>query len=163
MELMNGSSALALLFNTKQQNRDLAIRVIEEVKEGNIDAVKLHCYVKSIEQFLNQLLDSKGEFKKEYSDLVIDQAKKYGKSFKVYGCELNVREVAPKYDYSVCEDVIYDDLLAQFENIKYQLDMRVKMLQTIPSTGMVDPENGNMIYPPVKTSTTTVAVTLPKK
>jgi hypothetical protein len=158
---MEATSALALLFNTKQQNRHLALKLISDVKEGNIDALKLHCYVKSIESFLNQFLDSKGEFKKEYSSLVLGEATKWGKSFEMYGCKVRVNDGKPTYDYSKCEDVILDDLQAQFESIKYQLEMRQKMLQNIPLSGMVDPENGNMIYPPVKSSPTIVSVQLP--
>lgn len=164
MELMNGSSALALLFNSKAQNRDLARKVIEEVKEGNISALKLHCYVKSIEDMVKQFLDSKGEFKDEYMKLVIDEASKYPskQAFELYGCKMQVKEAGTKYNYSNCNDTILEGLYDELESLEKKIKDREEFLKTIPCEGVACVVTGNILNAPIKTSTTTVSVTLPK-
>lgn len=163
MELQNASSALALLFNTKAQNRDMALKVMQEVKEGNISAVKLHCYIKSIEDLIKSMLDSKGEFQEEYKNLVLNEGHRYGKSFKLYGCEMNIRETGIKYSYHTCNDEVLKGMYAQLEELENAIKQREEFLKHLPESGVACTETGSILYPPIKTSTTTLAVTLPKK
>jgi hypothetical protein len=69
-----------------------------------------------------------------------------------------------EYSYENCGDAIYDSLNQKAESINSDLKSRESFLKTIPISGIqiLDESTGEMItvYPPAKSSTTTIAVTL---
>lgn len=155
MELMTASSALALFETTKDQRRTFIANIIAEAKEGNIDVLKLHMQAKCSEQLMKELLSND-----DYKSLLMEQAEKHGKKFEMYNSEFQIKEAGTKWDYSKCEDVTYQELLEQQAEINDKIKAREKLLQTIPASGVVDPDTGVMIYPASKSSTTIVQCTL---
>lgn len=152
-------SILALFETDKAQRASFVQDVITKMQDGTADPLKVHLQMKCMEDLVNGFIGSK-KGSKEYKDLVLEAAQKHGKEFDYYNAKFSVKEVGTKYDYSVCEDVVMNELLAQQAGLKTRIDERAKFLQTIPESGMADPENGNMIYRAVKTSTTSVTVKL---
>lgn len=151
MKLMTAPSALALFETTKDQRRTFIANIITEAKEGNIDVLKLHMQAKCSEQLMKELLSND-----DYKSLVMEQAGKYGKKFEMYNSEFQIKEAGTKWDYSKCEDTTYQELLEQQAEINDKVKAREKLLQTIPASGVVDPDTGAMIYPASKSSTTIV-------
>lgn len=155
MELMTASSALALFETTKEQRRTFIANIIAEAKEGNIDVLKLHMQAKCSEQLMKELLSNH-----DYKSLLMEQAEKHGKKFEMYNSEFQIKEAGIKWDYSKCEDTTYQELLQKQAELSEKIKAREKLLQTIPASGVVDPDTGAIIYPASKSSTTIVQCTL---
>jgi len=146
------------LFETNKAERAKFVNdVVSRIESGNADAIKVHLQVKAMEDIVKSLNDNK-----EYKSLLLDAAEKNGKKFTAYNAEFNIREVGVKYDYSQCGDVELNSLQAQIDALSETIKAKQKMLQTLPVSGM-DILFGDelvKVYPPSKTSTTSVAVTL---
>lgn len=144
------------LFATSKAEREQFVAgIISTIENGEIEPLKIHLQVKAMEDIIEQL-----KANTTYRNALLNEAEKHGKKFQYQNAEIAIREVGTKYDYSPCEDVVLTDLQRQKEEIEKVLKNRQKMLQTLPPSGLADPINGNMLYPPVKTSTTSVIVTL---
>jgi hypothetical protein len=142
---------LSLLDTTKAQRATFVSDVIDKLKDGLADPVKIHLQVKKMEDLLNQIKDNK-----EYKDLVMNDAIKYGKDFEMYGAQFQIKGGASKYDYS--GDPIHTRL-------KEKLKQREEYLKGIPPEGVevIDKETGEIttIYKPNKSPTADlIAVTL---
>lgn len=158
---------LSLLFNTKQQNIVLANKFISEIEEGNISALKAHIYIKSIENLIKQFTDSREneELSKRYKRLVSDEADTYsGKSFELHGAKFTKTETGATYDYSKCGDEIWNELNVRHQAIRAAMKGREDFLKNIPMEGIEVLQDDELvrIYPPVKSSTSTVNCSLPK-
>jgi len=114
--------------------------------------------LKAMEETIKQLRSDE-----EIRSFVLSEAEKYGKSFEWRGAKMSIREVGVKYDYAASGDSEWALLDAQVKELSEKKKAREKFLQAIPITGTVSPETGEMIYPPAKSSTTSIAVTLTNK
>jgi hypothetical protein len=144
---------------TKEERTQVVREIFQELLEGRINAMELHIRMKSIEEVVKQLTSMPA-----YKAIVLDDAEKHGKSFQYHNAKVDIREVGVKYDYSGCGsselDAWYDTLSVTQDKIK-TLESYLKGLPAsgitvvLASTGEVETH-----YPPAKTSTTSVAVTL---
>ena len=144
---------------TKEERTQVVREIFQELLEGRINPMELHIRMKSIEEVVKQLTSMPA-----YKAIVLDDAEKHGKSFQYHNAKVDIREVGVKYDYSVCGNGALADLYEKQDAINdaiKDLEMYHKQLPTsgiqvvIQSTGEVETH-----YPPAKTSTTSVAVTL---
>lgn len=159
---LRATSILALMDTTKEQRRSFAEQVIEEIEQGNINPLLVHCQIKAMENIIGQFTD-KGDLKERYMTHVMDEAAKHGKKFQFHSGSFETKEVGVKYDYSKCDDPLMDRLLAEQERIKAAIKERETFLKSITgSIEVVDKDSGEVstLYPPAKTSTTSIAVTL---
>lgn len=144
---------------TKEQRSQLVREIMDEVLNGRINPLELHLRLKSAEEVIKQLTGME-----PYKAILLDEAEKHGKSFNYQTAKIDIREVGVKYDYSVCGD---SELAALYDKQK-SIDAQIKAFETyhkgLPSAGVqvVNPETGEVEthYPPAKSSTTSVAVTL---
>lgn len=155
MELMNASSALALFETTKAQRESFAQAIVSEIKEGNIDPLKIHMQLKSAEHLLKSTNENP-----EYKSLLLEAAEKHGKKFETYNAEFQIKEAGTKWDYSQTNDTTLFDMMRRAEDLDNKIKARQKFLQTIPAAGVADPETGEMLYPATKSSQTIVSCTL---
>jgi len=144
---------------TKEERTQVVREIFQELLEGRINAMELHIRMKCIEEVVKQLTSMPA-----YKAIILDDAEKHGKSFQYHNAKVDIREVGVKYDYSGCGNGALADLYEKQEAINdaiKDLEMYHKQLPTsgiqvvIHSTGEVETH-----YPPAKTSTTSVAVTL---
>jgi len=144
---------------TKEERTQVVREIFNELLEGRINAMELHIRMKCIEEVVKQLTSMPA-----YKAIVLEDAEKHGKSFQYHNAKVDIREMGVKYDYSVCGSSALADLYEKQEAINdaiKDLEMYHKQLPTsgiqvvIQSTGEVETH-----YPPAKTSTTNVAVTL---
>ena len=149
-------NTVSLFETTKEQRITFAQDFIARVKNGEINPVQCHLQLKCMEEIVNTIKSDA-----EYKSLTLDEASKHGKKFSAYNGEFEIKEMGVKYDYSVCNDDTYLSMVAEFAALEEKINAREKFLKNIPESGVADPENGNMIYPPAKTSTTTLTVKLP--
>ncbi len=156
---ISAQGIVALFETTKEQRQTFCIDLIERLENGEADPLKVHLQVKSMEDIVKQLNDNT-----VYKKYLLDAAEKNGKKFQFQNAEFAIKEVGVKYDYSQVNDPIYAELEAQVADVTEKLKSRQKFLQTVPTEGLNIIIEGTgeavTVYPPSKSSTTSVAVTL---
>lgn len=157
---LSTTSILSLFETTKSERQSFCIDLISRLENGEADPLKIHLQIKSAEDLIKQLNDNR-----VYKSYLLDAAEKMGgKSFEFGNAKFEIKEVGTKYDYSQCADTVLSELETKAAEVNEQLKARQKFLQTVPISGMtlVIEETGETItvYPPAKSSTTSVAVTL---
>lgn len=154
----------SLLQSDKAKRNGLAAMVLNEMEEGNIDPLQFHVQIKNMEAVLSMFTDSKSIHAPKYKSIVLSEASKHGKKFTLHNAEFQEKETGVQYDYAVCNDPIIVDLQMQMTALKERIKERETFLKSIPVSGVlsVNEETGETgtIYPPAKSSTTTIAVTL---
>jgi hypothetical protein len=144
---------------TKEERTAVVREIFQEVLEGRINPMELHIRMKCIEEVVKQLTSMPA-----YKAIVLDDAEKHGKSFQYHNAKVDIREVGVKYDYTGCGNSELAALYDQQKAIEAQIKAYETYHKGLPAAGlsMVDTESGNVEthYPPAKTSTTSVAVTL---
>ena len=144
---------------TKEERTQLVREIFDEVLNGRVNPLELHLRLKSAEEVIKQLTGME-----PYKAILLDECLKFGKSFDYQTAKIDIREVGVKYDYSGCGS----SQLAALYNLQKDIEAEIKAIETyhkgLPSAGVqvVLSETGEVEthYPPAKTSTTSVAVTL---
>ena len=150
-------SILSLFETSKEERASFVADVVDRLLQGNADPIKVHLQVKAMEDMVKSLNDNK-----DYKSLLLDAVEKNGKKFTAFNAEFNIREVGVKYDYSKCGDIELTQLQAELDALSERIKAKQKFLQTVPQAGIEILHEDELIkvYPPSKTSTTSVAVTL---
>ena len=147
---------LSLFETTKAERQDFAQSVVYGLKEGHSDPLKVHLQVKCMEDLIKQITSHP-----EYKDLTLEEAAKYGKSFEHYNAKFEVKEMGVKYDFNQCGDPIYNKLAEQLAELEKQVKDRQAFLKSVqPGTQLLIEDEVVTLYPPVKTSTTSITVNL---
>ena len=94
---------------------------------------------------------------KSYEELA-----KYGKSHQFGDCRLEEAESGVKYDYSMCGDSKLRDMYETLEALKVDIKEREMMLRSMPASGLADPETGEVLFPPARSSKTIIKTTFKK-
>jgi hypothetical protein len=117
----------------------------------------VHLQVKCTEELIKGILSNE-----RYKQLTISEAEKHGKSFEFHNAGFQLKETGVKYDFTVCNDEIWNELNSQIEALEKVKKDREKFLKTISGSLEVITKHGEVvnIYPPAKSSTTSIAVTL---
>jgi hypothetical protein len=148
---------LGLFETDKEQRKEFVNQVIEGLNEGSVDPLKVHLQVKCMEDIIKQLTSSK-----EYKEICLTEAVKFGKTFEHHNAKFEIKEMGVKYDYSNCNDPILNELKEKLQYLELEIKYRETLLKGLPSEGMeiLIEDELIRIYPPSKTSTTTVTVNL---
>lgn len=154
------TSIVALFETTKTERQSFVTVIVDALTEGNADPLKVHLQVKCMEDVI-KLLNSNTVYKSQ----VLEAAEKQGqKTFEFHSAKFEIKEVGVKYDYSKCEDEEMNSLLEMQETVSKQIKEREAFLKTVPAKGLQIVIEGTgevaTVYPPSKSSTTSVAVTL---
>lgn len=149
------------LFETnKAQRRSFAEDYVQRIDDGEADPLKSQVRLKCMATIIEDILSNE-----TYKELVLNEAlKEQSKQFDVLNATMNVKEAGVKYNFSKCNDEEWYDLNTKLEKLKAQVKERETLLKALPTEGIeiVNKETGevSIIYPPSKSSTTIVAVTL---
>lgn len=160
MQELSTTSILSLFETNKEQRQSFVSSVVSSLENGENEPLKTHFQVKCMESII-KLLNKNTAYKKA----VLAAAESYGqKSFEYHNSKIEIKETGVNYDYSQCNDPVILRLHEKQKEINMEVEARETMLKTVSPKGMVitDEETGETvtIYPPSKSSTTTVAVTL---
>ena len=102
----------------------------------------------------------------EFIESARSEVSKWGKEYKSStGTKIELAEVGTKYDYINCNDVQLNKLLADQEFIEHQIKERQNFLKSLPTEGLETiTSEGEVIklFPPNKTSTSSIKTTLPR-
>ena len=158
METIKALSTIADAPITYVEIGNLIHYMKQELLSGEYNPLDVELKLKAMEETIKQLRSDE-----EIRAFVLSEAEKYGKSFEWRGAKMSIREVGVKYDYSSTGDSEWAILDAQIKELSEKKKAREKFLQAVPASGTVSPETGEMIYPPAKISTTSIAVTLTQR
>lgn len=159
MQLTN-IEKISLFTTTKQERESIALEIIDNLQQGQTSPLLVHLHIKNMEDMVKAITSNT-----IYKKLVVEEAEKQdGKSFQFHNAKFEVKETGVKYDYSKCEDIVYNRMLQESEELAAKIKAREAMLKSVSPKGMIvtDEETGETftVYPPAKSSTTNVAVTL---
>lgn len=148
---------LTLLRET-QSVAEVAKKAISAITDGEIDAITAHINLSRMEAAIQQV-----KADERVKDITLRELAKYGKKQSFGDCTLEECEAGVRYDYSMCND----DELAELESMKREIEQRIKArqatLKALPISGLADPNTGAMLYPPAKSSKTTIKTTFNKQ
>ena len=137
---------------------DYAEQIIQEVIDGNFNAMDVGLQVKFFEDLISKL-------KERLRTHVIDELEKYprGQEIIKHNAVFAVKEAGVRYDYTNCQDPLWNDLKEQADLLDKEIKDRERFLKTIPPSGLTitDHRTGEIvtIRPALKTSTTTPVIT----
>lgn len=146
---------IALDNMSKASLKAMAANVIENVENGNADALHEYIKAKGIVELATAITDG---LKAE----AIREAEKYSSEDKVFGCSVQVKSVPYTYDFS--HDGEWKSLQLQIDALKErQKEREKKMIDAMKYSELTD-EYGEVI-PPAKIKSgggQTVSITIPK-
>lgn len=158
MEQTKELEQLRSLPASKQSIALFAEKVIDALKEGEINALDLLRYLKGFEKLheaIKKTLDSKA----------VEEAGKYNSKEAITpyaGVKFEVAELGTKYNYENCGDPVWQRLKAAAESASIALKDRETFLKALKdSIEVVDEDSGEIckIHPPLRSSTTGVKTT----
>ena len=159
MQQLQTTESMAAFAVSKANREELAIQIVEAIDAGELNPLDIHYQVKAMEDFIKILTANT-----RYKDAVLSESIKHGKSFQFNGSKMEIKETGVKYDYSKCGDPNWQILESQISELKDKQKAVEAHLKVLPTEGIevVNAESGEVIkmYPPTKTSTTSIAVTL---
>lgn len=168
MESLTTTSILALFETTKEQRSNFVHDIVSKMVDEQVDPLKIHLQVKAMEDIITGLT-SRDEKKNKnfayavtYQNLLLEAAEKHGKKFQLHNAEFSIKEVGTSYDFSKCEDIELIELLKDQDILKEKIKAKQDFLKTVPLSGLEILIGDELVkvYPPSKTSTTSVAVSL---
>lgn len=133
---------------------ELADRAVSAVVNGEVDPITAHINMSRVEAAITQFKSNP-----QVRDITLRELSKYGKSHIFGDCRLEEAESGVKYDYSMCGDSKLAEMYKTLEAVKADIRERETMLKSLPKSGMADPETGEMVYPPARSSKTIIKTT----
>jgi len=148
-------STLSQLPETKQQIETFAYSLEQGLNNGQIIASDLLRFQKAMEKVFEKI-------KPTLIENALNEISQYEKNSVIKGSEFSIVEAGVKYDYSNCNDPVYNEHLHNLENAKERLKERETFLKCIKEPmHFINEDTGEelTLYPPKKTSSTTLKVT----
>lgn len=113
----NDNKGLAVVPRLAQLNHvTFAKDLTHAIKEGQLDPLMVHIFLKRIENIQKTLKDDK-----EVKELIKNEASKHnldGKTFEFMGAKLQVTSVHTAYNFESCNDPLWSNLNEIFERVK---------------------------------------------
>jgi len=126
----------------------------DAIEGGYLDPILARIYVDKMELYIKS-------YKASIKDSSITEAELYDKKEllnKFAGVKLEVAESGIKFDYS--NDSDWCELKEKEDAIKAELKVCEFFLKAVKPNTVVNPETGEYLSPPIRTSTTSLKVTL---
>lgn len=143
---------------TKTDIKAATASLVEAVKDGSLNPLHAKLKMKALETMLKEAASEIDSYAREEAE------KHGGKSFECYGAKVDLIEAGVKYDFTNCGDPVYNELTKQAAEIAAQIKNREAFLKTVQGSMNIVTEDGEgvTVYPPVKSSTSTIKITFPK-
>lgn len=136
---------------------EMAQLIISAIENGDVNALNLKIKIKAIENVIKTI---KPILDKEARSIAELEGQK---SFTRLGSTVKLQETGVEYDYTNCQDPKHAKLTESFESAKAAKENREAYLKALDkSETIVDEDSGEIvtIYPPIKSSTSSVVITL---
>lgn len=145
---------------SKEIISETSLALLNDIDVGNMHPLQVAAQFKFIEDVMTNV-------KEELRQRVVAEQDKYGKEAMTYhGATFEIKEAGIKYDYSQCQDEIWNDLKKQMDALNEQIKEREAFLKTLKERfTYIDESTGEIVtlYPPKRKSTTTYSVLWSKK
>jgi hypothetical protein len=139
----------------------LADGIINAVLSGSVNPLDLPVKKKTIEQALEMAMKNP-----TVMDCIQEEVRRHGKFATHLGAKIELAEVGTKYHYDVCGDPVMSELLQEQAAINLRIKARETFLKALPPSGEVITIQATgetvHVYPPNKTSTTSIKTTMQK-
>ena len=147
-------SVLQLPGNKRDINR-ISGGIISGILEGDKSALEIDVKLRYLELLIKTVRSNE-----QVKGLILEEAEKYPeKTYTEYGVEISKAELGTSYDYSNCSDSTYVELQNDIADLTAAKKRRETFLKSLDGEG-VNPDTGEVIYPPVKKSTSGVKIKL---
>ncbi len=143
---------------TKKEIQEVAINVITEITEGGKPVLDVVEKIAATEELIKQI-----KANTLFKDAALAEIEKHKKYTSPSGTKIEAMEGGTTYDYSGCNDSLYEGLVMEMETLKTLMKDRETFLKAIPPFGLdVMQEGGEIVQllPPLKKSTSTYKVSL---
>lgn len=149
------TSLLAIMPNTKDEINSFADKLLTQIGNGEIDPLKIHVQLKAVETVIKRVNDNTF-----YKTAIRNASEMYGgKNFEAFGAKVELAEVGTKYNFDNCGHVYYNDVIAKISELEKQKKEYETLLKAIKeATPMIFDGEGVNVYPPIKTSTSSIKV-----
>lgn len=128
------------------------------ILDGECDPLIIAKQLKALEELVKILRKDE-----DIKDVIIDEYNLYGgKELRLHECKFNVKDTGVNFDYSSCCCDEYNNIIKQIEALKVEKKRLETMLKAIPIDGLVNPDTGEIMYPPIRTASTGLIVELDK-
>ncbi len=158
---MNKSNQLISISNfTKSGLSAIADNILQPILNGDVDALQIQRDVSAMEVVLKDL-----KSRTEFRDAVITEVERHGKAATFGGATMTVKETGVRYDFSGCGHPELDAINQKIEALSARKKSIEEMLKRLDGKmTIVDEATGEVceVWPPAKSSTTTVAVSFKK-
>lgn len=155
MEVIQQTEKLLSDLSGKLQVKAIAEAFTTQIEEGYTNplefAVKAKMLIKALEEAINNT-----------QEVAMNEQAKHGKQAQIFGAEVMQVEAGVRYDFTVCNDLEWEQINQQIEIAKSILKDRETFLKSLTKPENVIDENGEIrtINPPIKTSKTTLKITI---
>jgi hypothetical protein len=133
--------------------------LIDEIENGQIDALQFKIFLKHLDTVLANI-------KPSLDKAATSEADKYGqRSFELLGAKVEMRELATKYSFDGCGYPVWERCDVAAKKAAEDKKAAEEFLKSLKSKISInDEETGEVceVYPPIKSSTTGIVITLPK-
>lgn len=150
-------SVLELFNPSKEGIVSFASKVINDVSDGKVDPLRVRL-------LCNALIDIAGKIDKGTKEQQEKEAAKYGeKIFSFMGADMQYCPTYTVYDYSHCNDRVYESLKEKADLANAALKDRETLLKVLKeSQDMLDADTGEVyrVHPAIKKQTMGVKVTI---
>ena len=159
---------LSIFQTDKKTRREFSEGLVNSLEEGKLNPLDVNLWLKHMESFISTLtvIDTKknkdADLAIRFKNLALEEAAKHGDKFEYHNAKISKLEVGIRYDYSVCNDNVLNELQNELEVLKEKIKQRENLLKEIQDEGLevlVD-DTIETIYKPNKTSTTSLAFTI---
>ena len=141
---------------SKSQVIDLFVETKDQIMSGKQSPLKTAVHLKALEELIKKLRTDE-----QIQSYTLEEALKEGtNTFKMYGAEIQIKEMGTKYDFSGCNDGLLEDLYDQIKELKDRIKARESMLKSISEDSQAVSMEGEILNPPLKTSKTGISITL---
>ena len=154
---MTTASVVTLFDTNKEQRKTFVADLLTRLYDGSISPIRAHYSIKCMEEIIKAITADH-----TYKTMVLDEVEKNGKKYEYHNAEFSVRETGVKYDWSKTNDPLIIQLLTQQRDLEERIKERQEFLKNVPASGfdMVVEDEVVRVYPPAKSSTTSVVVSL---
>lgn len=145
---------------SKAEQKELADQLIAPILEGEADPIATIIKARSLVESLTAVLSDD-----QVKDVVLREVEKYGKEASWNDVRITAKELGVKYDYSHCNDPVYNDLVYRKKALDSAVKEREEFLKKIPyGMTIVDDRTGEVVTlsPAVRMASSGYAITFKK-
>lgn len=154
---LSTTSVVSLFDTTKDERKHFVSDFLARYYSGDVSPLKAHYAIKCMEEIIKSITADHN-----YKEILLEEAYKNGKKFEYQNAEVSIKEAGVKYDYSKSGDAQLIELYEKQDELAKKIKQREEFLKNLPEAGLEILVGDELVkvYPPSKTSTTTVQFSL---